>query len=138
LSSVRGRAGNESARPDRQIVDRIDLDIERERDVVPYGLESRMLQEVGDVAPRARVIVVDAHDLNARNEKPLAEMTAEKTGTASDEDAGWPHMNVGHMSRLLQSAHLQLSILLGNTAIRDDCKVRCRAWSIVSKRIEDQ
>ncbi len=45
-----------------EIVNLIDLDIEREGDVVAHELETGVIQQVRDVAPSAGKIIVHAQD----------------------------------------------------------------------------
>lgn len=49
-------------------------------------LEIGVRQEMGDVFLAARVEIVCAEDFAPLAQKPLAEVRAEKTGTAGDED----------------------------------------------------
>jgi hypothetical protein len=70
-----------------KIVDLVDLDIERERHVVAHQLEALTIEEMGDVALGASEEVVDADDIAAALQQALAQMRAEKSGPARDEDA---------------------------------------------------
>ena len=74
----RGRAG--------EIVDLVDLDIERKRDVVAHQLERLMVEQMGDVAPRAGEKIVDAEHVVSGMQKPFAQMRAEKARAAGDEN----------------------------------------------------
>ena len=70
----RGRAG--------QIVDFVDLDIKTHRDVVAHDFEARVGQEMLDVLASAGIIIVDAKNLVAFGQKPLAKMRANETRAA--------------------------------------------------------
>ena len=74
----RGRAG--------EVVDFVDLDIEREGHVVAHQLEARVVEQMRDVALGAGEEVVDADDVVAAFEQPVAQMRAEKAGAAGDHD----------------------------------------------------
>ena len=65
-----------------QIVDLVDLDIERHRDVVTHDFEARVAEQMFDVLPPAGVVIVDAQDFVAFGQKPLAKMRADETGAA--------------------------------------------------------
>ena len=75
----RGRAG--------QVVDLVDLDIERKRDVVAHQLEPRMTDEMREVVLVAGEEVVHAEDVVARRQQALAKMRAQEAGPAGDEDS---------------------------------------------------
>jgi hypothetical protein len=62
----RGRAG--------EIVDLVDLDIERKGHVVAHDLEGRLTEQWFDVAPRTREIVVDAENLALLLEQSCTQM----------------------------------------------------------------
>ena len=72
-----GRAG--------QVVDLVDLDVEREGHVVAHQLEHRVAHQVGDVALGAGEVVVDAQHVVAVGEQPLAQVRAEEAGAAGDQ-----------------------------------------------------
>ena len=74
----RGRAG--------EIVDLVDLDIERERHVVPHQLEMRIAEAGDDVVLVAGEVVVDAQHVVARRQQALAEMRAEEAGAAGHQN----------------------------------------------------
>ncbi len=80
-----------------EVVDLIDLELERINHVVPHEFEPRMRQQMGDVVLAAGEQVVETDDLMAVAQQPVAEMAAEKTGTAGDEDA---HDQKGRKSRV--------------------------------------
>ncbi len=75
----RGRTG--------QIVDAVDLHVEREGHVVPHQLEARVVQEVRDVAPRAGEEIVDAEHFRTVGEQPVAKMRAEEPRPAGDQNS---------------------------------------------------
>ena len=70
-----------------QIVDLIDLDVEREGHVVTDELEAMMIEHPVDIATRPGEIVVDADDAGAALEQSLAQVRAEKPGAARDQHA---------------------------------------------------
>ena len=70
-----------------EIVDLVDLELERIDHVVAHKLEIRVPQEVGDVELAAGKEVVDRHDIVAVLEEAFAEMGTEKAGAAGDENA---------------------------------------------------
>src|SRR5450755_1694784 len=97
----RGRAG--------EIVDLVDLDIERKGDVVPHQLEAGMPDEMRDVVLVAGEEVVDAENVVAIRQQAFAEMRTQEAGPAGDQDSihlqmllcGWRVMNTGpHIVRL--------------------------------------
>jgi len=65
-----------------EVEDRVDLDMERKRHVVAHRLEQRLGQQMGDVAPAAGKIVVDANYLSAFGQQPLAQMGADESRAA--------------------------------------------------------
>ena len=69
----RGRAG--------EVVDLVDLDIERKGHVVAYGLEGRLAEQWFDVAARTCEIVIDAENLALLLEQSCAQMRAQKART---------------------------------------------------------
>ncbi len=69
----------------RQIVNFVHLDIERQRNVTPHDLETRIGQQVLNVLPPAGIKIVDAKNLVAVRKKPFAEMRADESRTSGDE-----------------------------------------------------
>jgi hypothetical protein len=59
-----------------EVIDLIDLDVERERHVVPHQFEMLVVEKMLDVLPGAGKKVVGAEDIAAFREKPLAKMRA--------------------------------------------------------------
>ena len=74
-----GRAG--------QVENLVDLEHDRLRDIVPNQIEIRPVQEMGDICLLACEKIVDADDVVPVIDEPLAQMRAEKTGPAGDENA---------------------------------------------------
>jgi len=74
-----GRAG--------QVEDRIDLDVEWKRHVVPDRLEHRVGQQMGNVLAAAGEVVVRTHHFRARGEQPFTQVRADEACAAGDEDA---------------------------------------------------
>src|SRR3954451_3815834 len=62
-----------------EIVDLIDLDIERKRHVVAQKREARLAHHVSDVASRPGEEIVDAEDIMSLRYQPLAKMRTEKS-----------------------------------------------------------
>src|SRR5262249_19056237 len=65
----------------------VDLDIERKRHVVTHQLEAIVADEMGDVALGAGEEIVDADEVGATLQQALAQMRAEKAGTAGHQNA---------------------------------------------------
>ncbi len=70
----------------RQIVDLVDLDVEREGHVVADELEVRVLQQVQDVALGASEQVVGADHLMPLRQQAVDQVRAEEAGAAGDKD----------------------------------------------------
>jgi hypothetical protein len=70
-----------------EIVDLVDLRVERKGDVVAHQLEMLFADQVLDIALGPGEEIVDTDDIAARREQALAQMRAEKSGTAGDQDA---------------------------------------------------
>jgi hypothetical protein len=67
-----------------EVEDAVDLDVQRERDVVAQQLEARVLEQRRDVRARAGVEVVDAQ-IVAVGDKPRTQVRAEEARTAGHE-----------------------------------------------------
>ena len=74
----RGRAG--------KVVNFIDLDVQRERDVVAHELEPRLPMQVVHVVLGAGEQVVYAQNVMASLDQPVAKMGADEAGAAGDEN----------------------------------------------------
>ena len=74
----RGRTG--------EIVDFIDLDIERKAHIMAHELEARMIVEMIDIALCAGEQIVGTQDLLAIGEQTINQMRAQKTGAAGYQD----------------------------------------------------
>jgi len=70
-----------------QIVDLIDLDIERERYVMTGQLEAMMVEHAVDIAPGAGEIIIGADNAGAALEQALAQVRAEKPGAPGHQHA---------------------------------------------------
>jgi hypothetical protein len=81
-----------------EIVDFVDLDIERKGNVVADRLEVGMTQQVGNVAPGPSEIVVNAYHFVAGGDEPITQMAAKKAGAAGHEDPRWCKRHSGHRS----------------------------------------
>ena len=75
----RGRAG--------QVVDLVDLDVQRKGDVVAQQLEMGVVQQVEDVVLGAGEVVIDTEDVVPVVEEAFTEMGAEKAGPAGHQYA---------------------------------------------------
>ena len=69
----------------REIVDLVDLDIERKGHVVPHQLETLVIEKMLDIVPAAGVKIVDTQNICPPRE-PLAKMRAEKTRAPGDQN----------------------------------------------------
>jgi hypothetical protein len=70
-----------------EVVDLIDLNIERKSHVVPNKLEPMMVEHMINVALRASEEIVDAYDVPTISEQPLTEIRAEKAGSPGNQYA---------------------------------------------------
>src|SRR5262249_43727498 len=68
------------ARRAGEVVDLVDLDVDRKHDIVPHKLEMRMIQQMRDVAAPAGDETVETDDLVSTLEKALADMRAYEAG----------------------------------------------------------
>ena len=74
----RGRTG--------EIVDLVDLEIDREGHVVADQFEVLVVEQMLDIGARAGEKIVEADDVGALVQQAFAQMRAEKSGTAGDEN----------------------------------------------------
>ena len=65
-----------------EIVDLIDLDLERKGDVVPDHFKVGVIFEVGDIVPTSRVEIVETEYLMPFSQEKIAKVRAQKTGAA--------------------------------------------------------
>src|SRR5690606_7999141 len=63
-----------------EVVYLVHLDEKREADIVAYDLERGVRQKVLDIVLSAREEIIDADDLVAVREEPVAEVGADKSG----------------------------------------------------------
>jgi hypothetical protein len=70
-----------------EVVNLIDLYVERECHVVPKDFEARVGQEMGDVVLGGGVIVVHTEDLIALTEEPLTQVRADETCSPGHQDS---------------------------------------------------
>src|SRR5438046_8609010 len=77
-----------------EVVDLVDLDIERKGNVMADELESGLTDERENVVAHAREEVVHADHVVAMLQQSFAKMRAQKSGAAGDEDA--PTHKVAH------------------------------------------
>ena len=78
---VNGRSGA------GEVVDLVDLHVERERHVVAHQLEVGPVEQVPHVVAPSREVVVDAQHLVAGRDQTLAEEAANEPCTAGDENS---------------------------------------------------
>src|SRR6266850_8143964 len=71
----------------RQVVDLVDLDIERKRHVVPHQFEAFMTQEMLDVVASAGIKIVYAKNLVVARKQRLTKKGADETGAARDQNS---------------------------------------------------
>src|SRR5882757_7188176 len=69
-----------------EIVDLVDLDIERKGHVVAHDLEGGLAEQWFDVAARTCEIVVDAENLALLLEQPCAQMRTQKACTTCNKN----------------------------------------------------
>ena len=72
-----------------QIVNLIGLDIERKGHIVADQIEAMVVDDAIDVAAGAGEKVIDTDDIGAVLEQALAQVRAEKSGTAGHNHAGF-------------------------------------------------
>ena len=94
----RGRAG--------EVVDLVDLDVQRKRDVVTHQLEVRVGQHRQDVGLAARVEVVDAQHLVALTEQAPAQVRPDEARAAGDEDLAHCTTSASTMRRASSGARV--------------------------------
>src|SRR5262245_37464879 len=70
-----------------EVVDLIDFKPQRMRDIVADEFKVRLVQQMLDVRLLAGEEVVNANDIIAARDEPIAEVRPEEAGAASDEDA---------------------------------------------------
>ena len=69
------------------VVDLVDLQKDRQRDVVPNQLKVRFAQQMRDVRLLAGEEIVQADHVVAHRDQPFAEVGAQKTGAAGDKNS---------------------------------------------------
>jgi len=117
----RGRTG--------QIVDLVHFDIQRKSDVVPHQLEARVLEQVLDVGLAAGEEIVDAQYVVPGGKQALAQVRAEKTGSAGDEQL--LHLEFSHRRR---SPPRSPNHRVGNRQTRPDSARNVAARMIATRR----
>lgn len=75
------------ARGAREVVDPIDLHIERKCDVVALQFEVGVAVQMSDIALRSGKKIVDAQHIMAGTDQSIAQMGAEKTRSARDQNS---------------------------------------------------
>jgi len=73
----------------------INLDVQRQRYIMPKELEIRIRQEMRNILFLSRVEVVDANDLMPLGEQALAQVRSDKTSSPGHQNALLPE----HRSR---------------------------------------
>ena len=107
-----------------EVVDLVDLDIERKGHVVADELEARMIVQVFDVAFAAGEQVVGAQYLVALFKKPVAQMRSQKSGAAGDEYS-FTAVVCAHRIRFLQVSNSLSPILRKNKYSQSAFASRC-------------
>jgi hypothetical protein len=69
----------------REIIDFVDLDVERKCHIVSDKLEALVADQMFDVSPRARVEVVDTDDVCTPVQEALAKVGAQKARATGDQ-----------------------------------------------------
>jgi hypothetical protein len=69
-----------------EIVDLVDLDIERKRHIVAQEFEARIGVEMVDIALRAGEEIVEAQHFVAFGKQPVRQVRAEEAGATGDKD----------------------------------------------------
>jgi hypothetical protein len=69
------------------VVDLVDLDVQRERDVVTHELETWLVEQVVEVRTRAGVEVVHDEHVMSLVEQPPGQVRADEAGAAGDQHA---------------------------------------------------
>ena len=105
----RGRAG--------EIVDLVDLDIERERHVMTHQLEVRIGQQMRDVVPGAGEEIVDAQHVMALVEQAFAQVRTEEPAPSGDQN---PLSRVRHGVPLRPAANLAPAACALSILVRRD------------------
>ena len=77
-----------------QIVDFIELDVERERHVVAHEFEAAVVDQILDILARSREEIVDAENFVSFREEPLAKMRAQKPGSACHQNPPARHQPI--------------------------------------------
>jgi len=67
-----------------EVVNFIDLDVQRKGDVVAQEFEARICMKMLDVALGSREQVIDAKDFMSIRQQPVNQMRTEKTGSPGD------------------------------------------------------
>jgi hypothetical protein len=75
-----------SARRACQIENRVNLDVEGERYVVTHRFKQGIGQQMRDIPSAAGEIIVDTNHLGAFGQQSLAQMGADETRTARDQN----------------------------------------------------
>src|SRR5690606_14908255 len=69
-----------------QVVDLVDLDVERKGHVVAHDLEVGVAEQMRDVALRAGIEVVHANDFVAVREQPVAQVGTDESGPSGNQN----------------------------------------------------
>ena len=81
-----------------QIVNLVDLDVERKGHVVAEQLETLVIEQVLDIAPRTGEEIIGAKHIGAFRQQALAKMRAEEAGSAGHE-RGWHAATLAAVAR---------------------------------------
>jgi len=103
-----------------EIVDAIDLEFERLRDIVADELEIRVYHQMRDVAFSPGEIVIQANDFVSLVEQAFAEMGAEEAGTAGDQNS-----HGGFLTTRPESSNPNCRVLSGTDLARFATVAQC-------------
>jgi len=81
-----------------EIENLVDLDVQREADIVTQDFEAGIGEQMRDIAAGAREKIVGADDLVSRSEQDLAKMAADESCAAGDENS----FHVQSMTRIVR------------------------------------
>ncbi len=71
----------------RQVIDRVNFDIEREGHIVTHELKTRVGEQMLDIPLRPGEVIVDGDDVVALVQEALGEVRANKTGSTGNQNS---------------------------------------------------
>src|SRR5579884_140561 len=102
-----------------EVVDRLNLEVDRVNDIMPNRFEPGMLKERFYVPPRACEVVVERENLMPFHKKGLAEMRTEKPGAACDQN---PHADSFSIKLNIPMHQEKVKMKIGNSNRRVGAK----------------